>query len=81
MNLQMQLRRGVIALVLGLALGGVALGSAGAGDAVGAQGVGAVIRAVQKDNAGCDSTLRIDLARSVHLTVPAICRARRCAAY
>ena len=70
MSLQMQLRRAVIALVIGLALGGVALSSAGADDAFCAQGVGAVIRTVQKDHAGCASSLRIDLAGSVHLTVP-----------
>jgi predicted Kef-type K+ transport protein len=70
MSLQMQLHRGVIALVLGLALGGVALGSGSADDALGAHGVGAVIRAVQKDNSACDSSLRIEVAHSVHVTVP-----------
>lgn len=69
MSLQMQLHRGVIALALGLALGSIALGSSGAENAIGAHGVGAVIRAVQ-NNAACDSSLRIEVARSVHLTVP-----------
>jgi hypothetical protein len=69
MSLQMQIHRGLIALAIALALGGLALGS-GPDDAIGARGVGAVIRAVQKDDSTCDSSLRIELARSVHLTVP-----------
>jgi len=75
MSLQMQLQRGVIAMVIGLALGGVALGRAAldggnADDAVGSQGVGAVIRAVHRDTPACDASLRIDVGRSVHVTVP-----------
>jgi len=75
MSLQMQLHRGVIAMVIGLALGGVAIGSAAldggnSGDAVGAQGVGAVIRAVHSDSPGCDASLRIEVGRAVHVTVP-----------
>jgi hypothetical protein len=70
MSLQMQIHRGLIALAIALALGGLALGSASADDALGARDVGAVIRAVQKDNPVCDSSLRIEVARSVHLTVP-----------
>jgi hypothetical protein len=75
MSLQMQLQRGVIALVIGLALGGAALsgaacGSEGDGDAVGVRGVGAVIRAVQKDGPACDASLHIEVGHSVHLTVP-----------
>jgi len=69
MSLQMQIHRGLIALAIALALGGLALGSASADDALGARD-GAVIRAVQKDNPACDSSLRIEVARSVHLTVP-----------
>ena len=75
MSLQMQLQRGVIALAIGLALGGAALtgaalGSDGDDDALGARGVGAVIRAVHKDGAACDASLRIEVGRSVRLTVP-----------
>lgn len=75
MSLQMQLQRGVIALVIGLALGGAALtgaalGSDGHGDAVGVPGVGAVIRAVHKDGPACEASLRIEIGRSVHLNVP-----------
>jgi hypothetical protein len=70
MSLQMQIHRGLIALAIALALGSLALGSASADDAIGARGVGAVIRAVHKDNSDCDSSLRIEVARSVHLTVP-----------
>jgi hypothetical protein len=75
MSLQMQLRRGVIAMVIGLALGGVAIGGAAvdggnSGDAVGAQGIGAVIRAVHSDGSDCDASLRIEVGRAVHVTVP-----------
>lgn len=75
MSLQMQLHRGVIAMIIGLALGGVALtrgalGSEGDGDALGAHGVGAVIRAVHKDGSDCDASLRIEVGRAVHVTVP-----------
>ncbi len=75
MSLQMQLHRGAISLVIGLALGGVALGGAALGgsdadDAVGVQGVGAVIRAVHRDSSDCEVSLRIDIGRAVHVTVP-----------
>jgi F0F1-type ATP synthase membrane subunit c/vacuolar-type H+-ATPase subunit K len=50
MSLQMQIHRGLIALAIALALGGLALGSASTDDTIGARGVGTVIRAVQKDN-------------------------------
>jgi hypothetical protein len=70
MSLQMQIHRGLIALAIALALGGLALGSASTDDTIGARGVGTVIRAVQKDNPACDASLRIEVARSLHLTVP-----------
>ncbi len=69
MNLQMQMRRGLIALAIGLVLAGLATARAGSGHAEAARGVGSVIRAVDA-SANCGSSLRIDLAGSVHLTVP-----------
>ena len=68
MNLQMQMRRGLIALAIGLALAGLAVAK-GTGHVEAARGVGAVIRAVD-GNAGCDSSLSIDVADTVHLNVP-----------
>jgi hypothetical protein len=68
MNLQMQLRRGLIALVIGLVVCGAALARASGGD-FHAGGVDAVIRAARQD-AGCGSSLRIDLVGAVHVTVP-----------
>ena len=75
MSLQMQLHRAVIAMVIGLAFGGVAIGGAvldggNSDDAVGVRGVGAVIRAVHKDSSDCDASLRIEVGRAVHVTVP-----------
>ena len=69
MNLQMQMRRGLVALAIGLVLCGLAVARAGAGQPEMAHGVGAVIRAVD-GSADCNSSLRIDLAETVHLTVP-----------
>jgi len=69
MDLQMQVRRGVLALVLGLALGGVALGRAHPPAGLSVHGVGAVIRAVQH-NPGCDASLRIELGDDARLTIP-----------
>jgi hypothetical protein len=70
MSLQMQLRRGVLALVIGFALVGLAVGRAHFDSARSGSGVGAVIRAVDATKPGCDASLRIELARAVHLTVP-----------
>lgn len=69
MNLQIQLRRGLIALVIGLMLGGVAVARASLDGGASEQGVGAVVQAVDKD-AGCGSSLRIEVAKSVHVNVP-----------
>lgn len=70
MSLQMQLRRGVLALIIGLSLAGLAMGRAHFDNAVSGRGVGAVIRAVDTARPECDASLRIELARAVHLTVP-----------
>jgi hypothetical protein len=70
MSLQMQLRRGVLALLIGLALVGMALGRANLETAGSGHGVGAVIRAVDGTGPDCDASLRIELARAVSLTVP-----------
>lgn len=69
MNLQMQMRRGLVALAIGLVLCGLAIARAGDGSAEMAHGVGAVIRAVERGG-DCNSSLRIELADSVHVTVP-----------
>jgi len=69
MSLRMQLRRGVIALLFGLLVGSFAIGRAGHDDAVGVHGVGTVIRAVDS-GADCDSSLRIEIASHVQLTIP-----------
>ena len=72
MNLQMQLRRGLIALIIGLVVCGAALGRAGAVDAVGARGAKAAdaVMGVVRHDADCDASLLIDLASRVRLTVP-----------
>jgi hypothetical protein len=67
MSLQMQLRRGVIALAFGLALAVFALGH-GHVEAAAARGVGSVIRAVDRP-AGCGDSLRIEIARDLRVTV------------
>src|SRR5512141_1785494 len=70
MSLQLQMRRGVLALVMGLALVGLALGRANPETAGNGHGVGAVIRAVDGSKPDCDASLRIELMRDVRLTVP-----------
>jgi hypothetical protein len=70
MNLQMQLRRGLIALVIGLVVCGAALARAGAADGLGARAVDAMVHAPHRTAADCDASLRIDVADTVHLTVP-----------
>ena len=69
MSLRMQLRRGVIALIIGLALGGLAIGRASLDGSTAVRGVGSVIRAVQQSG-DCASSLRIDVADAVRVTVP-----------
>lgn len=69
MNLQMQMRRGLIALAIGLALAGLAVARVGNGQVEAAHGVGSVIRAVDA-RPDCGESLRIDVADSVHVTVP-----------
>jgi hypothetical protein len=68
MSLQMQLRRGVIALLIGLALGLLALGRAHDAAGTAARGVGSVIRAVD-GRPECSDSLRIDIARDLRVTV------------
>ena len=69
MSLQMQLRRGVIALIIGLALCGLALSRASVGDAADVQGVGLVTRAADTDRHKCGSHLRIDITPEIRLSV------------
>jgi hypothetical protein len=69
MSLQIQLRRGVIALIIGLALCGLAISRGGHGQSAGVHGVGSVIRAVDSARHACDSRLRIEVDRNVALSV------------
>lgn len=69
MNLQMQMRRGLVALVIGLALAGLAVARGATDEGQAVRGVGSVIRAVDSHTA-CGESLRIDVADSVHVTVP-----------
>jgi len=46
------------------------MGRAHFDSAASGRGIGAVIRAVDTAKPACDASLRIELARAVHLTVP-----------
>lgn len=67
LRMRMQMRRGLVALAIGLVLCGLAMARA-ADQPEMAHGVGMVIRAVER-GADCNSSLRIDF-ETVHLTVP-----------
>ena len=66
MNLQMQLKRGVIALAIWVLLGGFVLSRAGAGE----ERAAAAIHAALQSGTHCEASLRIDLTQSVRVTVP-----------
>ena len=66
MNLQMQLKRGVVALAIWVLLGGFVLSRAGAGE----ERAAAAIHAALQSGAHCEASLRIDLTQSVRVTVP-----------
>ena len=70
MSLQMQLRRGILALVIGLSLAGLAIGRAHFDTAGSGRGVGAVVRAVDNGGSDCAARRRRDQARAGHRTVP-----------
>lgn len=65
MNLQMQLKRGLVALALWLLLGGVVLGRA-----AGEERAAAAIHAALQSGSRCEATLRIDLTQSLRVTLP-----------
>jgi hypothetical protein len=66
MNLQMQLKRGLVALAIWVLLGGFVLSHAGANEARAA----AAIHAALRTSATCESSLRIDLTQSLRVTMP-----------
>lgn len=67
MSLHMQLRRGLIALIIGLALFGFALGRAGFGHDVGTRAPGSGVHALTEHR--CGKRLQIELDRQVRLAV------------
>jgi len=70
MNLQLQLKRGLIALAIWAVLGGIALTRAG-GAVVDAEDQHmAALRASLHAKPDCSSTLRIDFTPSLRLTLP-----------
>jgi hypothetical protein len=66
MNLQMQLKRGLVALAIWVLLGGFVLGRAGTGE----ERAAAAIHAALQSGERCEASLRIDLTRSVRVTLP-----------
>jgi hypothetical protein len=66
MNLQMQLKRGLVALAIWALLGGFVLSRAGAGE----ERAAAAIHAALQSGTHCEASLRIDLTQSVRVTVP-----------
>jgi hypothetical protein len=68
MSLQMQLRRGVIALVIGLALCAFAAERSHEASGTAVRGVGSVIRAVDRQPV-CSESLRIDFRSDFRVTV------------
>ena len=66
MNLQMQLKRGLFALAVWVLLGGFVLSRAGAGE----ERAAAAMRAALQTGSRCEATLRIDLTRSLRVTMP-----------
>jgi len=66
MNLQMQLKRGLVALAVWVLLGGFVLSHAGANE----ERAAAAIHAALRTSANCESSLRIDLTQSLRVTMP-----------
>ena len=66
MNLQMQLKRGLVALAIWVLLGGFVLSHAGAGE----ERAAAAIHAALRTSSTCESSLLIDLTRSLRVTMP-----------
>jgi len=66
MNLQMQLKRGIVALAIWVLLGGFVLSRAGAGE----ERAAAAIHAALRTSSRCEASLRIDLTQSVRVTMP-----------
>ena len=66
MNLQMQLKRGLVALAIWVLLGGFVLSHAGAGE----ERAAAAIHAALRTGSDCDASLRIDLTQSLRVTMP-----------
>src|SRR4249920_3903231 len=65
MNLQMQLKRGLVALAVWVLLGGFVLSRAGAGEERAAAAIHAALR-----TGSCETSLRIDLTQSLRVTMP-----------
>lgn len=84
MDLQMQVKRGVIALAIWAMLGSVVLSRAGqvAVDAARHDAAPRAVQAALQVRRECDRQLRIDLTQSVRLTVPCdrSCAPIRCVA-
>ena len=66
MNLQMQLKRGLVALAVWALFGGFVMSRAGAGE----ERAAAAIHAVLQTGSRCDASLRIDLTQSLRVTMP-----------
>jgi hypothetical protein len=66
MNLQMQLKRGLVALAIWVLLGGFVLSRAGAGE----ERAAAAIHAALRTSSRCEASLRIDLTQSLRVTMP-----------
>ena len=71
MDLQMQVRRGIIALAIWVVLGGIVLSHAGTPAAVAHDGAAAQSTpASLEDRRACRTQVRIELTPDVRLTVP-----------
>jgi hypothetical protein len=65
MNLQMQLKRGLVALAIWVLLGGFVLSRSGAGEERAAAAIHAALR-----SGSCETSMRIDLTQSLRVTMP-----------
>ena len=66
MNLQMQLKRGLVALAIWVLLGGFVLSRAGAGE----ERAASAIHAALHSGTHCEAALRIDLTQTVRVNWP-----------
>jgi len=66
MNLQMQLKRGLVALAVWVLLGSFVLSHAGANE----EHAAAAIHAALQTKSSCAASLRIDLTQSLRVTMP-----------